>query len=403
MKIGIIREGKVPPDSRVPLSPNQCKELLAKFPQLDILVQPSPNRCFKDEEYEAAGLQLQEDLSDRELLLGVKEVPINQLIPNKKYCFFSHTIKEQPYNRKLLQAIIEKNIQLLDYEVLTDESGKRVIAFGRFAGIAGAHNGLMTYGNRTKAYDLPQMIKFKDMAEATAYYKTVNWPSMKVVLTGAGRVANGAAEVLENAGFQRLSPQEFLNNASEGPVFTQLACEDYVAPKAEGANYDQSEFFAHPERYTSIFDPYTKVADLMINGIYWDNRAPQFFTAEEMKAEDFKIQVIADVTCDIAPAASIPSTLYASTIAEPVFGYDPKQAKAVAPYAPETIDMMTIDNLPNELPRDASMSFGEQFIASVLPEFLGLKDTKMIERASVTLNGQLGPHFQYLTNYLNAE
>ncbi|RME33002.1 MAG: alanine dehydrogenase, partial [Deltaproteobacteria bacterium] len=139
MKIGLIREGKVPPDNRVPLTPDQCRFLMDRY-EVDIVVEPSPIRAFRDEEYAALGIPLRTDLSDRDILLGVKEVPIEQLIPGKTYFFFSHTIKKQPYNRPLLQAILRKRIRLIDYEVLTDESGKRVIAFGYFAGMAGAHN-----------------------------------------------------------------------------------------------------------------------------------------------------------------------------------------------------------------------------------------------------------------------
>lgn len=418
MKIGIIREGKTPPDSRVPLTPKQCAAIQEKYPEVSFIIEPSPSRCISDEEYRAAGLKVDADLSESEVMMGVKEVPIEQLVANKTYFFFSHTIKEQPYNRKLLQAVLEKNIRLADYEVLTNAKGQRVIAFGRFAGIAGAHNGLMTYGERTKAYELPQMVKFKDFAEAKAYYKTLKFPAMKVVLTGGGRVANGAAEVLEHAGIKRVSPQDFLAKKYNHAVFTQLDCKDYVTKKLSSEQwqewqdnkhrgmskpvnpFDLQDFFANPQNYESKFAPYTKVADLMINGIYWDNQAPQFFTAEDMAKDDFNIQVIADVTCDIAPTASIPSTLFASTIANPVFGYDPYEKKAVEPYQGSGIDMMTIDNLPNEMPRDASLSFGEQFMENVLDELLGKKNTGMIERASIAIKGELGPHFQYLKDYV---
>lgn len=419
MKIGIIKEGKTPPDTRVALNPTQCAQILKQYPNVEIVVEPSPNRCYTDEEYRQAGISISDDLSACEVLLGVKEVPIEQLRADKTYFFFSHTIKEQPYNRGLLQAILAKNIRLLDYEVLTNSDGQRVIAFGRFAGIAGAHNGMMTYGNSTGSFNLPQMIDFKDFEEAIAYYKTLTLPAMKIVLTGTGRVANGAAEVLDFMGIRKVSPTEYLNQDFSTAVYTQLDCEDYVEktiptalwqeyednkhkgmPNPRGA-FDLQDFFSNPENYQSKFLPYTRCSDLMINGIYWDNKAPQFFTKEEMAQPEFKIKVIADVTCDIAPVASIPSTLYATTIAEPVFGYDPMKELAVAAYQDHTVDMMTIDNLPNELPRDASQAFGEQFMEHVLEELLGLKDTGMIERASIAVNGQLGPCFGYLQDYVN--
>jgi alanine dehydrogenase len=397
MKIGIIREGKNPPDSRVPLIPIQCAKLIQEK-QIDLVVAPAPNRCFTNEEYQTSNVPLQENLEDRDLLLGVKEVPIETLIPNKTYCFFSHTIKEQAYNRKLLLAILEKNIRLVDYEVLTNEKGKRLIAFGRFAGMVGAHNGILTYGQRTGAYDLIRMKDCHDYEEAKRHYRKLQLPPIKIVLTGTGRVGSGAAEVLLDMGIQQVEPEDFLNNLYNQPVFTQLECKHY-AERIDGTAFDKKDFYHHPEWFKSAFAPYAAVSDVMINGIYWDNNAPAFFTKAEMRAADFKIKVIADVTCDIAPVSSIPSTLRPSTIADPFFGYDPVAEGETQAFQEHVIDMMTIDNLPNELPRDASTAFGEQFIKHILPEFFK-ENSAVIERATVAENGQLGKHFQYLENYV---
>jgi saccharopine dehydrogenase (NAD+, L-lysine-forming) len=398
MKIGVIREGKLPPDSRVPLTPEQCV-FLNKSGKVQIVVQPSPNRCFKDEDYQKAGISFQDDLTDCDVLMGVKEVPMEQLIPHKTYFFFSHTIKKQSYNRDLLLSILEKNIRLLDYEVLTNEKGQRLIAFGKFAGIVGAHNGVMTYGNRTGEFKLKRMKDCHDYAEAKAIYKTLELPPMKIVLTGTGRVANGAAQVLKDMDIEQVSPADFLEKEFQQAVFTQLDCVDYAAQK-NGNTFDLQDFFQNPQNYESIFAPYTQASDLLINGIFWDNRAPAFFTKEDMKESDFRIKVIADVTCDIAPVASIPSTLRASTIANPVFGYDPVAEAEAFPYQENVIDMMTIDNLPNELPRDASQAFGEQFIEHIFQELLVQKEGGVIERASVTENGDLGKSFEYLRDYV---
>lgn len=399
MKIGIIREGKVPPDTRVPLTPKQCAYIMDKYP-VKIWVQPSVNRCFSDAEYEAEGVYLTDNMAACDVLLGVKEVPINNLIGKKKYFFFSHTIKKQSYNRDLLQAIIDNDIQMVDYETLKNTKNQRVIAFGRWAGIVGAHNGLWTYGQRTKAFDLPRMSAFKDFDEVKAFYtKSLKLPNLKIVLTGSGRVGQGSAEVLDAMNIRKVKPREFLTETFDEPVYTQLICKNYAA-RIEDDGFDKSEFYAIPANYKSIFAPYSKFADIMINGIYWDNDAPPFFTKEEMKTEDFNIQVIADITCDIAPIASIPSTLYATTIAEPVFGYNPKTEQAEAPYQKHTIDMMTIDNLPNELPRDASNHFGEQFINYVLEELLNTENSQMMYKATMTENGDLTPPFEYLRDYL---
>lgn len=400
MKIGIIREGKNPPDARVPIIPQQCRYIQKHFP-VEIVVEPSDKRIFENAEYKKLNIAMSDDLADCDILMGVKEVPIEQLIPNKTYFFFSHTIKEQAYNRDLLLAILEKNIRLIDYETLTDENRKRLIAFGRFAGMVGAHNALWTYSKRTGAFELPRMKDYRDYAAAKEDYKRLELSNLKIVVTGTGRVGRGAADVLKDMGIKRVSPKEFLQNDYDHAVFTQLACEDY-AKRKDGKAFQRKVFFAHPEDHASKFAPFTKVSDIMINGIFWDNNAPAFFTSEDMQQADFNINVIADVTCDIAPVSSIPSTLRASTIDDPVFGYDASSGKETAAFQDESIDMMTVDNLPNELARDASQSFGKQFIERVLPELLK-SDSKVIARATVTENGQLGEHFQYLENYVKGE
>jgi len=398
MKIGVIREGKVPPDSRVPLIPSQIKQASNQH-SVTFKIQPSPGRCFEDEQFRAEGLTMTEDLSDCEVMMGVKEVPIDQLVSNKTYFFFSHTIKEQPYNRPLLLAMIEKNIRMIDYEALTDSKGKRLIAFGRFAGMVGAHNGVMTYGMRTGKFELDRMKNFYDYAAAKEAYAKMEWPKMRIVLTGNGRVGNGAAEVLDDMGIKKVSPEEYLLNDYDEAVYCQLQNHHQVARK-DGTAFVKADFYENPKKYESIFEPFTKVSDIMINGIYWDNDAPAFFTKAQMRAEDFAIKVIADVTCDIAPVSSIPSTLFASTIADPIFGYNPVTEAQDEPFQDHVIDMMTIDNLPNEMPRDASTSFGEQFLTHILPELLK-EDSEVIKGASICANGDLTPEFEYLRDYVN--
>ncbi|RMF01797.1 MAG: alanine dehydrogenase [Bacteroidetes bacterium] len=405
MKIGIIREGKVPPDARVPLNPQQCAHLIAEY-GLEVVVQPSSVRIFKDEEYAAAGVPLSEYMGDCDLLLGVKEVPIEQLIPGKTYSFFSHTHKKQLYNRPLLRALLQKHIHLIDYEVLTDNYGRRVIAFGYFAGVVGAHNAFWTYAQRAKAlglpgFELPRMRDLYDYRAAQQVYKYLSIPPLKIVLTGTGRVATGAAQVLDDMSIRQVSPRDFLTLSFDEPVYTQLQSHDYLK-HSKGQLFDKIHFYQYPEEYSSAFAPYTKVADIMINGIYWDNRAPAFFTREEMAADDFRIRVIADITCDIAPLSSIPATLRASTIADPVFGFDPVTGQETAPHQLHVIDMMTIDNLPSELPRDASTSFGNMYIKQVLPHMLAPKSA-MIERATITRHGRLGPHFEYLQDFVDGK
>ena len=397
MKIGIIREGKTPPDSRVPLTPKQCAFIANKYP-IDIKVQSSPNRCYSDEEYAREGINVVDDVSDCDVLMGVKEVPIENLVEGKIYFFFSHTIKKQSYNRKLLQEVLKKKIQLIDYETLKNEKGQRVIAFGKFAGMVGAHNGIMTYGMRTRAFDLKRMKDFYDYAEAQEVYKKLELPPLKIVLTGTGRVGQGAALVLEDMGIKKVDPTEYLSKDFNYPVFTQLESGDY-AERIDGSNFELSHFFSEPQLYKGIFPPYTKVSDIMINGVYWDNQAPVFFTPEEMKSSDFSIKTIADITCDIAPVSSIPSTLRPSTIADPIYGYDPETGSETEPFKENVVDIMAIDNLPNELPRDASKAFGEQFLEHVVEELMDRNNSETIIGATIAINGHLGRDYQYLSDY----
>lgn len=397
MKIGIIREGKNPPDARVPLIPAQCRQIMVDG--WDLVVQPSPNRCFTDDEYRSLNVPMTDDLQDRDVLLGVKEVPISMLMSDKTYFFFSHTIKAQAYNRDLLKAVLEKNITLIDWETLTNDHGARVIAFGRWAGIVGAHNGIRTWGLRHQKFDLKPMNQCHDFAEAKSLYKDLNLGHLKVVLTGTGRVANGSAEVLNEMGFRKVSPKEFLNENFEGPVYTQLGLADmYAHPDHDF--FDEEHYYENFKQYRSCFKPYTKRANLMINGIYWEPGVPAFFGRDQMKHPDFTIQVIADITCDIAPDSSVPSTLRPSTIKDPIYGFSPISGVETDPFQNGVIDVMAVDNLPNELPRDASEDFGRQFMEKVLPE-LKKESSPMLERATIAKNGLLTSNFSYLQSFVD--
>jgi saccharopine dehydrogenase (NAD+, L-lysine forming) len=397
LKIGILREGKTPPDTRVPLSPAQCAFVQANFP-VHIIVQPSPNRCFPDEEYIAAGIELSNS-AECDIWMGVKEVPVDQLQPDKSYFFFSHTIKAQSHNRKLLQTVLEKRIHLVDWETLTNEKGERLIAFGRFAGMVGAHNTIYTYGKRTGAFDLVRLKNCKDYAEAKSTYANLRIPPVKIVLTGTGRVANGAAEVLHDMGIEKVTPQEFLLQQFDKAVFTQLNSQDYVRKK-DGNSFTTKEFYTNPQAFESAFQPFLRVADIFINGIYWDNEAPAFFTLDQMASNAFNVQVIGDITCDIAPLSSVPSTIRPSTIDDPVYGFDPVSQIETAPFIGTSIDIMAIDNLPNELPRDASEAFGKQLIENVIPEIIKGLDSEVLHRATIAQNGELMPNFEYLKAFV---
>lgn len=402
MKIGLIHEGKIPADNRVALTPAKCAFIERLF-SCKIIVEPSPTRSFSDAEFEEEGIEIATDLSDCDFLMGIKEVPIDRLIAGKTYLFFSHTIKKQPHNRALLQAVLEKKITLIDYEVLTDDYNQRLIAFGKFAGMVGAHNGVLGYGLRTGAFTLPRMKNVESYAEARRIYKETNFPPLSIVVSGGGRVAKGAMEVLLDMGFKKVAPTDFLVEKFDRPVFTQIHPIDYVARK-DGEPFEKEDFYRNPTAFRSTFAKFYRKTDIFVNCIFFDRRAPMFFSAEDMKQPDFRIKMIADVSCDLMPTSSLPSTIKATTIEDPFFGFDVFQnAEANNPYAGNAVTMMTIDNLPNELPRDASEYFGEQFIINILPELQAIlrgESSKIIDRAMIAKAGHLTTKYRYLEDYV---
>ena len=397
MKLGVVRETKTPPDKRVPLTPSHCRKILDKYENVEIFVQPSEMRAFSNEEYKEAGITLKEDLSDCDVLMGVKEVEKSELIPEKTYLFFSHTAKKQPYNRDLLRAIIEKKIHLVDYEYLTSDDDIRVVAFGRWAGVVGAYNGLKAYGQRLKSFDLKSAWECHDSSELFFELNKVVPEKIKIVITGGGRVARGAEETLTTAGFKKVSPKDFLNKKFIEPIYTQLEPCNYVK-RLDGQKFELLHFFNSPEAYQTIFLPYTRLADIYIPCHFWDPRSPLFMTKQDMKEKDFKIKIIADISCDID--GPIPSTIRPSSIANPVYGYNPLSELESSPYSPENITVMAVDNLPGELPRDASEDFGKNLIQEVIPFLVGTKSGRIIERASITNNNGLTDSYLYLEDYL---
>ncbi|GAB1447913.1 MAG: NAD(P)-dependent oxidoreductase [Bacteroidia bacterium] len=397
ISIGVIREGKKPYDKRTPLTPAQCVSVMQFFPGTKVVVQPSGHRCFKDEEYAALGIELNEDLSACSILLGVKEVPVDQLLPNKTYLFFSHTIKKQAHNRNLLREILKQNIRLVDYETLVWEAGNRIIGFGRFAGIVGSHYALLMWGRKHGLYSLKAAHECRDMAEMLAQYEGMNLPPMRIVLCGDGRVGHGALELLRKLKVHQVSQEEFLYHDYNEAIYVHLRSEDYYAHR-DGRFWDKSDFYKHPEDYESVFKPFYQKADIMINGVFWKDGIAPFFTHEEMKGADFRIKVISDITCDIP--GPLPCTLRSTVIGNPFYGYNPMLEKEVEPFLPNVIDMQTVANLPCELPVDASMEFGEQLIRHVLPSLLVEDSEHIIANATIAQDGKLTEKFKYLEDFV---
>ena len=394
-KIGLVREGKIPADNRVALTPAQCKWIQKNAPGIKIVAQSSLHRCFSDKEYLMAGADVKDDLGDCDILLGIKEVPVDQLIPGKTYLFFSHTKKKQPQNQQLMKSILDNKITLLDYECLEHEDGQRIIGFGFFAGVVGAHNGMMAYGNRTGLFSLERVYKQRSFRELIHTYFGLRLPNVKIAVTGSGRVAHGILEVMNLMGIHEMEPDEYLERRFSYPVYTQLKGAGLYENKING-KYSREEFHTQPGLYKCKFLPYAAQTDILMNGVYWEKNVPRLFEKEDVAAENFIIQTIADITDDIN--GSVPINTGDQTMEEPVYGIDKNSLVKTAPYLPNSIDIMAVGNLPNELPRDASRYFGEQLIKHVLEDLVS-NGSDIIERATITKDGKLTNQYAYLRDY----
>jgi alanine dehydrogenase len=400
MKIGIIKERKSPPDRRVVFTPNQLAELQNTYNNLKFIVEPSAIRIFSDEQYRQKDIVVSEDLSDCDILLGVKEVPVEALIPKKSYFFFSHTIKKQEYNRDLLKAILEKNIILYDHEVITKQNGSRLIGFGRYAGLVGAYNGFRLLGKRHEIFDLPKVENLADLNEVKAELDKINIPNIKILLTGGGKVAKGAREILEHLGIKEVSVEDYLNNTYNEAVFTNAQVLDYVKRK-DNAESNLNEFFSDPTPYESDFMKFAKVSDMFIAGHFYGDNAPFLFTREDARHPDFNIKLVADISCDIdGPVAS---TIRPSTIADPFYGYNPETESEANALDPNAIGVMAVDNLPCELPKDASEGFGVMFAKHVIPAFYNEDKNGILKRARMTENGRLTERYAYLQDFVDGK
>jgi saccharopine dehydrogenase (NAD+, L-lysine forming) len=398
LKIGLIREGKIPADNRVALTPKQCK-WIQENKNISIIVQHCETRCYKDSEYIAAGIEIKEDISECDILLGIKEVPVDMLIPDKVYFFFSHTKKLQPYNQRLLQTIISKKITLIDYECLEHDDGTRLIGFGFFAGVVGAHNGMMAYGNRTGKYKLERVYKKKNFQELIHTYFGIKLPLIKIAVTGSGRVAHGILEIMNLMEIHEAEPDEYKTTKFTYPVYVHLKGANLYINKLTG-KYDRNEFHEHPERYTCLFSDYISETDILMNGVYWEKMIPRLFEMEDIKKENFKINTIADISDD--HNGSVPCNLGDGTMEDPVYGVDKLTGMLTDPYLPGSLDIMAVGNLPNELPRDASRYFGEQLIKFVLDDLLN-GGSQLLQKATIVKDGNLTGEYEYMSEYAQGE
>lgn len=399
MKFAIIKERKNPPDRRVVFSPSKIAEAKAKYPEATFKVEVSDIRVFPDEAYVSKGFEVTKDVSDCDVMIGVKEVPVDALIPNKKYFFFSHTIKKQPYNRKLLQAILEKNIELYDHETIVNEKGFRLIGFGRYAGIVGVYNGFRAWGLKYNSWELPKASLLPNQAALIDELNKIDVPNIKILLTGSGKVARGSQDMLDAMNIKSVSVEDYLNKNYKEPVYCKIDVLDYNK-RLDGTNVtDVFDFFNNPEKYESNFMRFAKVTDYYIAGHFYGDGAPYLYTRADVKSSDFNIKVVADISCDVdGPVAT---TLRASTIEDPIYGYNPETESEVDYKTKNAITVMAVDNLPCELPQDASEGFGEMFLEHVIPAFFNNDKEGVLQRAKITENGKLTQRYSHLQDYVD--
>ena len=398
MKLGIIKERKTPPDTRVALIPWQCASLVNEYRNLEIVVEEYPERSYKSDEYLKKDIQIVNDLSDCDVIFGVKEIPVENLLPGKTYFFFSHTIKKQAHNRKLLQAILQKNIRIIDYECLRYPDDGRILGFGRFAGIVGAYNGLMAFGLRYKLFNLKPAYQCFDLKELEYELTKVKLGPEKILITGAGRVGHGILEVMKLAKIKKVNTSDFITKNFKETVFAQVEFPEYNKHK-EGKDFDEHEFREHPKNYESDFHKFLPETDILIAGHFWAQTAPKFFSREDMMQDSFNIKVIADISCDLD--GPIPATIRSTIITDPLFGYDPDTGKEIDAFNKDAVTVMAVDNLPCELPRDASEDFGNHLMKDIIPLLIGGDKEGVLHNATIAEKGKLTAKYKYLQDYVD--
>ena len=396
MNIGILKEEKIPADKRVAFSPEQCKKIISLYPNIKIYVQSSDIRCFSDDEYIGLGINVVDNMSKCDILFGIKEVPKDKLIANKTYFFFSHTIKKQDYNRDLLIKMISLNIRMIDYEVLKSPKGTRLLGFGRYAGIIGAYNAFLTYGLKSSKYCLKPANKCIDRKEMQEELRNIKLTKERFIITGKGRVGLGILEIFNLLDVKEVSKEDFLSKKFEHPIFVSLDTMDYNLRK-DGLESDFNHFLKFPLLYNSSFMQFVKNSDVFVAGHYYGSGSPFLFTRKDAKSIDFDLSVVADVSCDIdGPVAT---TIRPSSISNPIYGYNPTTEKEDNFLNDNVIAVMAVDNLPCELPKDASEDFGKNLIVSVLP--LLNSNSEILENATICNDGDLTDRFEYLRDYIS--
>ena len=393
--LAVLKEARID-ENRAPFSPSQISDLLINFSNLKIIVQPSERRCFKNEDYLKAGAQITDDLSSADIIFGVKEVDISTLIKDKTYLFFSHTSKVRQYigrtikdktiiyKKELLREVIKKNITLIDYENIRDVSGEgyRYLGFGRFAGIIGTYNTLNLYLKLYNKQPLSRVFEINNYEQIKKIISKQNFNKIKILLTGSGRASKGAIEMLKHANIKQVSINDYLNNKYSKAIFSNISAKEHMERK-DGKDISKVKNY--------LFD-----TDIFIACHYWDPKFPKLFFPKHIN--EFKnLKIIGDITCDIN--GSVPTTIRSTSIAKPYYSIDIDSMKEID-LGFKGISIMAVDNLPSELPRDASEEFGSSVISEILPYLID-KDDGRINRATTASNGKFCENFAYLNDFIN--
>ena len=397
MKVGILRETRHWKDRRTPVTPETALLIRENFPEINLVVQTSPIRIYRDDDYQNIGIPVVDDVSDCDLLIGIKEVNSESLFEGKTYLIFSHTGKKQIYNQSFFREMIQKKITLIDYEYLTDNDGLRLVAFGFWAGVAGGYYALQGIARKWLHQNLPGPDQCTDLMHLYRHIQSLPLPALKIIITGGGRVASGAIEVMKEAGIHEVSPTDFLNHAYPFPVYTQLNPEDYVVRKS--GSFSTNDFFMHPQDYRSDFKKYLPQTDVFIACHYWNCHSPIFFKPSQVRSNQFQLSVIADISCDLN--GPIPTTIRSTTHRHPWYDIEKKTLREVLPFsAPDNLSVMAVDNLPTAMPIDASRSFARDLYHHVFPALFSHHDPdRLLKKASILKNGQLTPPFRFLKDY----
>jgi alpha-aminoadipic semialdehyde synthase len=434
-RIGIRREDKNEWETRVPLTPLQVKALQDQG--LAISVQSSPVRTFADQQYQELGATVTENLGDCKVVIAVKEMPLDFFEPGKTYMFFSHVIKGQDYNMPMLQRLIDRGCTLIDYEVITDDAGRRLVFFGRHAGLAGMIDSLWAFGKRleSEGHQTPfckiklahQYDNLEDAKTQIAgigdEIRAKNLPDVLTPLvcgfTGYGNVSLGAQEIFDLLPSEEISPKELASLAERetvhGKLYKVVFKEEHLAePLEPGHTFKLQDYYDHPEKYRSQFEQHLPHLSLLINCIYWTPAYPRLVTIDYLKrafgnGQQPTLRVIGDISCDVG--GSIECMLKVTEPGNPVYVYDPIAEKMVDGWLGQGPVIMAVDNLPCELPQESSEFFG-QVLSPFVPAlaaadfsrpFVELELPNEILRAVILYQGKLTPKFQYLQEHLDKQ